>query len=167
MSSRGLEALERIIRYNDLRNPVRGQIGLVDLIETELKEKEQQDSVLKTLKEVIAFAKKLPDIEFDDDGNIQGIFGAVGMNIQRQIENKKRELLRKWVLETCFPKELKALEIIKEKTLNVNDLYWLKNGNYKEYRKNLEILYSGVEEEHLQKILKTKEEYDLLKEVLL
>ena len=63
-------------------------------------------------------------------------------------------------------KKLKALEIIKEKTLTINDLYWLKNGDYKEYRKNLEVLYSGVEEEHLQKILKTKEEYDLLKEVL-
>lgn len=61
----------------------------------------------------------------------------------------------------------KALEIIKEKTLTINDLYWLKNGNYKEYRKNLEVLYSGVEEEHLLKILKTQEEYELLKEVLL
>lgn len=61
----------------------------------------------------------------------------------------------------------KALEIIKEKTLTINDLYWLKNGDYNEYRKNLEILYSGVEEEHLQKILKTPEEFDLLKEVLL
>lgn len=63
-------------------------------------------------------------------------------------------------------KKLKALEIIKEKTLTINDLYWLKNGDYREYRKNLETLYSGVEEEHLQKILKTQEEFDLLKEVL-
>ena len=61
---------------------------------------------------------------------------------------------------------LVALEIIKEKTLNINDLYWLKNGNYKKYRKNLELLYSRVEDEHLQKILKTKEEFDLLKEAL-
>ena len=61
----------------------------------------------------------------------------------------------------------RALEIIKEKTLTINDLYWLKNGNYQEYKSNLEILYSGVEEEHLQKILKTHEEFDLLKEVLL
>ena len=58
----------------------------------------------------------------------------------------------------------KVLKIIKEKTLTINDLYWLKNGDYREYRKNLETLYSGVEEEHLQKILKTQEEFNLLKE---
>lgn len=80
--------------------------------------------------------------------------------------NKINELLETKQFK-IIEKELKALEFIKEKTLTINDLYWLKNGNYKEYRKNLEILYSGVEEEHLQKILKTQEEFDLLKEVLL
>ena len=126
------------------------------LIETALKEKEQQDSVLKTLKEVIAFAKKLPDIEFDDDGNIQGIIGAVGMNIQRQMENKERELLRKWVLETCFPKELKALEIIKEKQVNIAAL--LELDSLQQYNDYCDMV-GGCKK-------LTQKEYDLLKETL-
>ena len=40
------------------------------------------------------------------------------VNMQRDIENKERELLRNWVLKECFPKELKALEIIKESANN-------------------------------------------------
>lgn len=129
-----------------------GENKVIKIIETALKEKEQQDNALKTLKEVIAFAKKLPDIEFDDNGNIQGIFGAVGMRVQRQMENKERELLRKWMLETCFPKELKALEIIKSKRVNVRCLMsgW-SLGKYNSYKTHIEL---------------TQEEYDLLKEAL-
>ena len=33
-----LEALEKIIQYNDLKNPVRGQTELIDIIEKALKE---------------------------------------------------------------------------------------------------------------------------------
>lgn len=84
-----------------------------DLIEKELIEKEQQDSVLKILKEVIEFTQMLPHIEPNKD-NVFDVMSAVGINIQRDIENRERELLRQWVLDTCFPKELKALEIIKE-----------------------------------------------------
>ena len=160
--SKELEALENIKHYDT-------RVGLhiddYSIIESALKEKETQDNVIKTLKEIIEFSQMLPHIEPNKDNGFN-IMSAVSINIQRDIENKERELLRKWVLETCFPKELKALEIIKEKTLTINDLYWLKNGNYREYRKNLEILYFGVEKEHLQKVLKTQEEYDLLKEVL-
>ena len=83
-----------------------------EIIETALKEKEQQDGVIQILKEIIEFSQVLPRIEPNKDNGFD-IMSAVSINIQRDIENKERELLRKWILETCFPKELKALEIIK------------------------------------------------------
>jgi len=138
-----LEALERLYRFNDLpsRNIVAYLLEQENLptyrkiIETALKEKEQQDNVLKTLKEVIEFSQMLPHIEPNKDNGFD-IMSAVSINIQRDIENKERELLRKWVLDTCFPKELKVLEIIKKR----------------------ECLFKGLSET-------TQEEYDLLKEV--
>ena len=83
------------------------------IIESALKEKEQQDNVLKILKEVIEFAVVLPEVKPNKD-DIFSVVSAVSISTQRAIENKERELLRQWVLDTCFPKELKALEIIKE-----------------------------------------------------
>lgn len=94
------------------------------LIESALKEKEHQDGVLKTLKEVIKFEKKLPHIEPNKDNHFDKIVSVVTINIQRDTENKERELLRKWVLQTCFPKELKALDLIKEYRLIIYDETW-------------------------------------------
>jgi len=123
-------------------------------------------SPLKALKILNGYAcNNLEYLEYSDD-----LYPII------EKELKEYEVLKEYhnavVSNREFDKEyfykcIKALEIIKEKTLTINDLYWLKNGNYQEYRKNLEMLYSGAEEEHLQKILKTQEEYDLLKEVLL
>ena len=123
---------------------------LCDEIETTLKEKEQQDSLLKILKEVIAFAQMLPRIEPNKDNGFD-MMSAIRINIQRDIENKERELLRKWVLDTCFPKELKALEIIKN---HFNKIGGVK-GNPDEENVYIISLFNL-----------TQEEYDLLKEVL-
>lgn len=163
-----LQALERIkSHYKD--KVCIDVLDDFDIIETALKEKEQQDGALKTLKEVIAFAKKLPDIKFDDDGNIQGIFGAVGIKIQRQMENQERELFRKWVLETCFPKELKALKIIDDCDVDVWLLKHCDYSNYCRVRKlclestgNADVDDSGKEVINLP----TEEEFDFLKEIL-
>lgn len=123
------------------------------MIEAALKEKEKQDGVLKILKEVISFRKVLPLIR-PNGNNFSNIAATVSINIQRDIENKERELLRKWVLENCFPKELKALEIIKEKEVNV--FIFLHSGDLETYNDMVE---------DNRKL--TQEEYDLLKEVLL
>lgn len=56
--NKALEALEKIIQCNDLRNPVRGQADAIDVIEIALKEREKQDEILKIIK------KKNPDLEF-------------------------------------------------------------------------------------------------------
>ena len=122
------------------------------VIETSLKEKEQQDNVLKVLKEVIKFATTLPYIEPNKDNGFD-IMSGIEINIQRVIENKERKLLRQWILETCFPKELKALEIIKKKEVNV--FIFLHSGDLETYNDMVE---------DNRKL--TQEEYDLLKEIL-
>lgn len=63
-------------------------------------------------------------------------------------------------------KSLKALEIIKEKGLSINDIAFIKNGiSWETYVETMKELYWG--DERLNKILKAQEEYELLKEVLL
>ena len=85
----------------------------IEMIKKALKDKERQDSALKVLKEVIQFNSVLPEIEISDDGSVARLSQKIALKQMRDMENKKRELLRQWVLETCFPQELKALEIIK------------------------------------------------------
>lgn len=164
------------------------------IIETELKEKEQQDNVLKVLKEVIEFAVVLPEVKPTKD-DIFSVVSAVSINTQRFIENKERELFRQWVLETCFPKELKrletleedfmsltetnmelvqeqarnqkklkALEIIKDKRVNVADLVDCIINEKTGYDENGLEEYNGWQIRYRQL---TQAEFDLLKEVLL
>ena len=154
-----LEALDRIKRfYPNWRLTNREGFNL---IETTLKEKEQQDNVIKILKEVVGSAKMLPYIKTDENGF--NIISTIEINLQRSIENKKREVLRQWVLETCFPKELKALEIIKEKNIQIKTLKsWNKNYNGKlTYQNYLDILEDCDLGDKL-----TEEEFDLVKEIL-
>ena len=159
--SKELEALERIgkLKVKGLRvKPTKTIVSDYNdyfIIETALIEKEQQDGVFKILKEIIEFSQMLPHIEPNKDNGFD-IMSAVGINIQRDIENKERELLREWVLKTCFPKELKALKIIKEKGIVVQ---FIKETNSVEQ-------YNAVISGLLLKPL-TQEEYKLLKEVLL
>lgn len=124
------------------------------LLETALKEKEQQDQIIKTIKEIISFKASEPEFEVDEDGSVRSIFGRVYLELKRAIGNNERELFRNWVLETCFPKEFKALEIIKDKKVCV---MWLKNGLSS---------YNSTTALYDLPIL-TEEEFDLLKEVLL
>lgn len=63
-------------------------------------------------------------------------------------------------------KQKKALEVIKVKGLSINDIAFIKNGeSWETYVETMKQLYWG--DEHLDKVLKTKQEYELLKEVLL
>ena len=131
-----------------------------NIIEKALKEKEQQDSVLKILKDIIQFAQVLPHIEPNKDNGFD-IMYDVSINIQRDIENKERELLRKWVLKTCFPKELKALEILKKyPTVPLSRVLQYISNSKK---------YGWTTKDHpleIYDISYNEEEYELLKEVL-
>jgi len=129
----------------------------LDIIKNELKEKEQQDEIIKTIKEIISFKVSEPEFKRDEDGSIQNIIGCVYFELKREIENKERELFRNWVLETCFSKEFKALEIIKKKRVNVYEL--VQSRNYVEY--------NNIFDENEIECFLTQEDYNLLKEVLL
>ena len=153
-----LEAFGNIAKSTRLTNLFAYYEKELDIIETALKEKETQDSILRTLKEIIKFSITLPYIGPNRD-NVFDIMSAVGINIQRDIENRERKLLRKWVLETCFPKELKALEIIKRYPVEVISC-WDTYSDWEEYRKDY---YNKAERKGL---IETKEEFDLLKEEL-
>ncbi len=62
-------------------------------------------------------------------------------------------------------KKLKAFEIVKEKGLSINDIAFIRNGeSWETYVETMKQLYWG--DEHLDRVLKTQEEYDLLKELL-
>lgn len=80
----------------------------------ELKSSEKESlQIIEMLKEVIKVGVSLPRVEIDNN-NVSSFIQAYTMAIQRELENKEREFLRNWVLKECFPKELKALEIIKK-----------------------------------------------------
>lgn len=153
--SKELKALERIINAFESGLPIHTKD--IKIIETALKEKEQQDDVLKIIKETISFSQTLPYIEPNKDNGFD-VMSAVQINIQRDIENKKRKLLRQWVLETCFPKELKALEIIKE----TPEFAW-----YVKMYNNAYEMVSDVKGFRVNNSVEELQEmFDLLKEVL-
>ena len=159
--SKELEALARIKKEMIYQLQTKGE-GIVDddfhLIETALKRLEEQESVIDTLKGIIEFDTKLPEIKINEDKQFE-VFSALGMSIQRNIENQERELLRNWILKECFPKELRALEIINKKKVDVHILSFCKD--YIKYNETFELF----KDYKIRQI--TQEEYDLLKEVLL
>ena len=129
------------------------------IIETELKEKARQDKVVKFIQEVIVFGAKIPEVKMINGTQtitLNDITAAVSLEIQRKISNKKRELFRQWVLDTCFPKELKALEIIKNNIVKTID--------------ELLIVHNELDNSitfEFKVNVKTQEDYDLLVEKLL
>ena len=155
-----LEVLDKLVAYILLDD----EYGLMDkqevknvkhdkkIIKSELKRLEKQDNVIKVLKEVVAFGKVLPRIEPNKEDGFD-ILSAISINIQRDIENRERELLRQWVLGTCFPKELKALEIIKNKKVDIELLSRCETLKDYNWGTNLPQL--------------NEQEFNLLKEVLL
>jgi len=127
------------------------------LIETTLKEKEQQDEIIKIIKEIISFKAPEPEFEMDEDDSVRSIIGRVYLELKRAITNNERELFRNWVLETCFPKELKVLKIIEEKQINIAAL--LELDSLQQYNNYCDMV-SGCKK-------LTQEEFDLVKEMLL
>lgn len=125
------------------------------IIETALKEKEQQNALINVIKEVFEFGIINEKVTEKDDGSLS-LLGQIGYTLRREISNKEKMLYRDFILKECFPKELKALEIIKK---------------YVPYYIEIETDENGklimTDHEHLTQDELTKEEFDLLKEVLL
>ena len=132
----------------------------LNLIKTTIKEKEQQDQIINTIKEIISFKAQEPEFEMDEDGSVRSMFGRVYLELKREITNNERELFRNWILETCFPKELKALEIIIEHRINIDDLLEIIESEGKNAYWEYHFMYDGRTQDL------TQEEFDLLKDVL-
>ena len=148
-----LEALEEIKHTTDLYRPneLNGYKEELDIIETALKEKEQQDTLIRVLKEVFEFGIINEKVIEKNDGSLT-LSGQIGYNLRREISNKEKTLYRDFILKECFPKELKALEIIKE-LIYIND-----NNQVRFLPKNKAICAITILEQDIA---------DLLKEVLL
>ena len=125
----------------------------IDIIETALKNYEKQDNLIKIIKETIEFGIKDNKVEVSEKGDAS-LSGTIGLILRKELDKKERILFRDWILETCFPRELKALEIIKRKGIDINALRRANNcAEYNSMAKSC--------------IGYTQEEYDLVNEVLL
>lgn len=158
--SNELEALDRICEHLDLDDAYfyskNGEKADYKIIKTALKEKEQQDEIIKIIKEIISFKASEPEFEMDEDDSVRSIIGRVYLELKRAITNNERELFRNWVLETCFPKELKVLKIIEEKQINIAALLELDSlQQYNDYC----AMVGGCKK-------LTQEEFDLVKETM-
>lgn len=130
-----------------------------ELIKSALKEKEKQDILINVIKEVFEFGITYHSEE-KDNGDLS-VCGLIGYTLTREITNKEKELYRDFILEECFPKELKSLDIIKEKNVDVDLFYTViedENQEDKFWAYNF-----WLNDEYKL----TQEEFNLLKEVLL
>lgn len=151
-----LDYVEPIVRgevRDELYKIYHRELPELDIIETALKRLEQQNALINVIKEVFEFGVINEKVIEKNDGSLS-LLGQIGYNLRREISNKEKMLYRDFILKECFPKELKAFEIIKEKEVNM--FIFLHSGDLE--------TYNDMVEEN-RKL--TQEEYDLLKKVLL
>lgn len=129
-------------------------------IEKALKDKELQDIIVNEIKDLFVFGVIDTKVERKVNGDVNLIPNFV-YRITREIDNKKKEIIRDFILKQCFPKELKALEIIKENIIV----------SYDESENDKPCLILGIKVNKYNTIIfyetYDKEKIDLLKEVLL
>ena len=156
--SKGLEALKKIqdelyghYDFKDISDYSKEQL---EIIEKELKEAEEDKEVLEIFKNALTIEHHEPMlIEHNDSEDVISYTVRTLFTIkQQELDKSLRKALREWVLKNAFPKELKALEIIR----NIGILKPYETIGGKCW---LETMCDAT------KI--TKDNYDLLKEVLL
>ena len=129
----------------------------LDLIEKDL-------NILQIFKEAIEIERMLPP-EIEMTKNNTFIFQEAIRVHEKRIEETVKQALRKWVLENACPNEIMAFEIVKEKGLSTNELWFIKAGkSWEEYTETMKEIY--YDDESVENNLKTKGEYELLKEVI-
>lgn len=115
---------------------------------------------LETLRKALTISYRETPMSVTRDENGVTINSEVSLDITRNaIDEEFRKSLRQWILENACPKEVRALEIIKERRLDVNELIDLVHHKDKyllldEYNKY--VFANPI----------TKEELDLFSEVL-
>ena len=152
------EALSTLDKWRKCTIPMKKHAEAVDIIWKALKEKERQDAIINALKETIAYETSYPETRIDEEGNTS-VAQAVALRQLKDLEERKRKMLRDWILRECFPKELKALEIIKEKRVFIEE--FLQSDDLEEYNDYVEE-QGRYDEDKL-----TQEEFDMLKECLI
>ena len=133
-------------------------------IEKELKQAEENEKLLKVFKDALTIEyHEYPTIEqHNDNEDVMSYLVKELYTIrQSELEKNMRKALRKWVLKNVFPKELKALEIIKPFLKNIR-IVKNEKGQY-------EVLIDVINSDRPLVIarINSQEEYELLKEVLL
>lgn len=158
--SKGLEALKEVVDYSIVKfadSESKYQKDL-EIIEKELEEAEDNKKMLDIFKNALIVEYKPFSVEVQEESEdfVSLLCKEIATIRENELDKNLRAILKKWVLKNAFPKELKALEIIKDKRVNCFDV--IDSVDYKHYL----IL---MEEYHKSWRL-TKKEYDLLKEVL-
>lgn len=108
------EALNTLDKWRKCTIPMEKHVEAVGAIKKALKEKARQDAIINAIKETIAYETLYPETRIDEEGNMS-VVQAVSLRALKDVEERKRKMLRGWILRECLPKEIKALEIIKEK----------------------------------------------------
>ena len=152
--SKGLEALKDIketIAYFGAYTEK--AIEGCNIIEEELEQAKENEEMLNVFKNALTIEHKtinnIHAFKKDREGCISGLVSEIIEIKQNELDEKLRKSLREWVLKNAFPKEAKALEIIKKSIVEKSDTKVLM-GDY----------YQVV-------LALTQEEYNLFKEVCL
>lgn len=118
--SKGLEATKRLKWGYAISQEER--INLCECIEKELKQAQEDKEVLNIFKNALAIKHTcvLPK-EQDQDDTFSYACRYLFEITQNDIDEKLRKSLREWVLKNAFPKELKALEVIKNSKMIIQE----------------------------------------------
>lgn len=147
--------------YN--KNQAFKDLWLIALIVLDkLKEMQEDKEMLNIFKNALTVERNIPpelEIKESEKGCSYVFKEAVKIH-ENRIEEMLKKSLKEWVLKNAFPKELKALDIIKEKKVDTTTLFIC----FKDY--NLET-YNECVNPLAGELSLTQQEYDLFKEVLL
>lgn len=149
--NKGLEALRRIclhlVAHDETQHKEFDEY--VNAIEKELEEAEENKKMLDIFKNALTVEYKPFSIEMQKESKdfVSLLCKNIATIRENELDKNLRAILKKWVLKNAFPKELKALEILRKGNFEFGDKH------------SFHItLNSGI--------TLTREEYDLLKEVL-
>lgn len=182
--SEGLEALKRITLKDFILNND-SSLNDIKIIEKELKQAQEDREVLNVFKNALTIKHTyvFPEEQKSSDDTFSYACRYLLEITQNDIDEKLRKSLREWVLKNAFPEELKDKEKQDHYIKTLEDRLNNAETTYSRYKRVLQLsiskqvnwkllAWSKKLEEYNDNVLDIsmkliKEEYDLLKEVLL
>lgn len=126
-----LESFERIKNYQIVVNAEKDEVKTIsellpsscNEVETALKQAQEDKKMLDIFKNALTVERDIPpELEIkESEKGCSYIFKEAVKIHENRIEETLKKALKEWVLKNAFPKELKALEIIKE-NLNIDEI---------------------------------------------